>query len=99
MMSRRPATDPTVLALELAAELRAAPDGLTCDELARCVRRRRSDVLAALRADPLFQHRGRTRGSRWRISLEAPPDEALGRNESAAPSLPRLLRRARKAAT
>jgi hypothetical protein len=75
--------DAVRLADGLAGELEAAPDGLTCDELARRVRRRRADVLAVLRADPFFRHRGRTRGSRWHISPQDPP-EALGRNETAA---------------
>jgi hypothetical protein len=36
--------------------------------------------------DPLFQHSGRTRGSRWHVSPQN-LREALGRNEAAAAGL------------
>jgi hypothetical protein len=73
-VSGRPAAVP--LADELTAVLEAEPAGLSCDELASRLRRRRGDVLMALRADPCFEHAGRTRGSRWRLAAR----EASGRN-------------------
>jgi hypothetical protein len=62
---------------KLAIELRLEADGLSCDELATRLGRRRSDVLACLRSDPRFTRSGVTNGTRWRIS------EATGRNRSA----------------
>jgi hypothetical protein len=56
----------------IVAELEAAPAGLSCDELALRLRRRRADVLGTLRADPFFWREGRTRGSRWRLSPRKP---------------------------
>jgi hypothetical protein len=61
---------------ELAREIDREPVGLSCDALARRVHRRRAIVLAALNADPRFQHEGNTHGSRWRraaVSLETRP--------------------------
>jgi hypothetical protein len=56
------------LADDLAAVLTAEPLGLPCAELTARVKRRRGDVLTALRADPRFEHHGRNRGSRWRLA-------------------------------
>ena len=55
------------LADDLRRVLDTEPCGLSGRELARRVRRRHVDVLAELRADPRFEHDGRTRGSRWRL--------------------------------
>ena len=75
---RRPIAD------DLARVLAAEPVGLPCRELARRVHRRFVDVLAVLRADPRFVHRGRTRGSRWRLSA---PQDRMGANHPARPDL------------
>jgi hypothetical protein len=72
------------LAADLAAVLVVEPVGLSCDVLARRVRRRRSEVLAAVRRDPRFVHQGGRRGSRWRLQdgqgrrLAVPVGLALG---------------------
>jgi hypothetical protein len=50
---------------QLAAVLGSEPDGLACDQLAKRVERRRSDVLAELHADPRFERRGAGPRSRW----------------------------------
>jgi hypothetical protein len=55
----------TPLADELARVLADEPAGASCDLLAIQLRRRRTDVLAALDQDPRFVHIGRGRGSRW----------------------------------
>jgi hypothetical protein len=55
----------TPIAHELARRLAAEPSGLSCDDLARQVSRRRSHVLSVLRADPRFRRVGHGRGSRW----------------------------------
>jgi hypothetical protein len=62
------------LASDLARLLDGEPFGLSGRELARRVRRRRVDVLAALRVDPRFEHSGRTHGSRWRLRRRAGPN-------------------------
>lgn len=59
--------EPEPLADDLARLLAAERDGLPCCELVRRVHRRRGTVLAALRSDPRFEHRGRTHESRWRL--------------------------------
>ena len=71
------------LAADLAAALAAEPAGLSCDELAARLHRRRTDVLTALRADPRFDHSGRSRGSRWRLgpALAAGTEWDGGRSE------------------
>lgn len=56
------------LADDLARLLAAEPDGLSCDELARRLHRRRASVLAALHGDSRF--RARRRG--LRLLLESP---------------------------
>ena len=56
------------LADMLADLLAGEPAGLSCDVLARRTRRRKADVLDALRADSRFEHRGQRRGSRWRLA-------------------------------
>jgi hypothetical protein len=61
------------LADDLAAVLAAEPLGLPCAELVARLKRRRGDVLDALRADPRFEHQGRNRGSRWRLAAGAGP--------------------------
>jgi hypothetical protein len=61
---------------DLSRVLDGEPFGLPCVELVARLKRRRGDVLAALRADPRFEHEGRTRGSRWRLAADA----GLGRN-------------------
>jgi len=61
------------LADDLAVTLAGADDGLSCDTLARRVRRRRTDVLTALEADPRFVRSGRTQASRWRLAALSPP--------------------------
>jgi hypothetical protein len=58
------------LADNLVALLAAEPTGLSCDQLARRLRRRRHDVLDVLRSDGRFAHEGRTRGSRWRLPAD-----------------------------
>ncbi len=62
------------LADELVALLADTPGGLSGHELARRVKRRRADVLAALRVDVRVEHDGRTRGSRWRLRHRAGPN-------------------------
>jgi hypothetical protein len=57
----------TALADDLVAVLATEPIGLSCDGLARRLRRRRNDVLDVLRSDGRFEHGGCTRGSRWRV--------------------------------
>ena len=96
----------TALADDLRRVLADEPLGFSCDELARCVHRRRALVLAALRTDPRFEHDGRTRGSRWRLADQ----EGRGRNgtgtgrndlpwpELDASGVPALVRRAENAA-
>lgn len=56
-----------LLARDIDAVLVAEPLGLSCDLLARRVRRRRCDVLAVLTVRAQFVHDGHTRGSRWRL--------------------------------
>jgi hypothetical protein len=71
---------------DLFVVLSAAPFGLPCDLIARRVQRRRTDVLAALRADPRFEHRGGGRGSRWSLAAENPLEgswDGLGRKDRA----------------
>jgi hypothetical protein len=67
------------LADDLAAVLAREPLGLPCAELVARLKRRRGDVLSALRADPRFEHQGHNRGSRWRLAAGAGP----GRNGAA----------------
>ena len=55
------------LADEIAERLASASNGLSCDDLAERLGRRRSDVLEALRRDARFVHSGRTSQSRWRV--------------------------------
>jgi hypothetical protein len=76
------------LADELAALLSREPSGLACNELARRLRRRRGDVLDALRWDPRFGRCGGGRGSRWRMTAAMPqvssvegPRDVLGRKD------------------
>jgi hypothetical protein len=64
---------------DLAAVLTVEPFGLSCDQLARAVRRRRADVLATLRRDPRFAHQGGRRGSRWRLRPPEGPRDGRGR--------------------
>jgi hypothetical protein len=61
------------LAEEVVRVLAPEPVGLSCDELAARLHRRRRYVLDALRADPRFEHAGRGRGSRWRVTTPMPP--------------------------
>ena len=71
------------LADELTNVLDGEQFGLSCDQLALRLRRRRSDVLAVLRSDPRFEHDGRTCGSRWRMTTEPPLSaswDGTGRN-------------------
>jgi hypothetical protein len=56
------------LADDLARLLDGEPLGVSCDDLAQRIGRRRSVVLDVLRADPRFMHLGIGRGSRWRVS-------------------------------
>ena len=66
---------------ELAKVLDREPTALSCDALTRRVHRRRTVVLAALNADPRFQHEGNTHGSRWRrvpLPLETRPIPSRG---------------------
>lgn len=53
---------------DLARLLDGQPAGLSCDGLRARVNRRRTDVLATLRADPRFQHVGAGSRSRWQLS-------------------------------
>jgi hypothetical protein len=80
-------TDRLELADDLAVALANEPCGLPCDELAPRVRRRRKDVLDALRSDPRFERRGRTRGSRWQLVSAGRPRawDGMGRNPAAGP--------------
>jgi hypothetical protein len=64
---------------ELERTLAAEPVGLSCDELAMRLRRRRAEVLAVLRADPRFEHVGGGRGSRWMPVSD--PWDGLGRKD------------------
>ena len=64
---------------ELERTLAGALGGLSCDELAMRLRRRRAEVLAVLRADPRFEHVGGGRGSRW-MPVSHPWD-GLGRKD------------------
>jgi len=66
---------PSPLADDLAAILADEAAGVSCDALARRLRRRKADVLACLRGDPRFVRSGAGRGSRWRL---APHDSRLG---------------------
>jgi hypothetical protein len=54
---------------------------LSCEQLARLVKRRTSNVRDVLRADSRFAHVGDGRASRWRLVLNAPtePRDGLGR--------------------
>jgi hypothetical protein len=75
------------LADNLVALLAAEPTGMPCDRLARRVRRRRHDVLAALHVDVRFEQEGRTHGSRWRLSTATAgpqPRDGLDRYENGA---------------
>lgn len=75
------------LADELAASLAEERGGLACDALARRLRRRKADVLDALKSDPRFRHSGEGRGSRWRVPLEMGrrgPREQLGLEDGAS---------------
>jgi hypothetical protein len=56
------------LTADLEALLTAEPFGLSCNALARKMRRRRTDVLAALDTDPRFLRVGKTNGRRWRLA-------------------------------
>lgn len=68
------------LADELAAKL---ADGATsCDALASALKRRRCDVLRALRRDPRFAQRGRGRHSRWHLA------KTLARGDQPVPIRP-----------
>jgi hypothetical protein len=67
------------LARSLLDLLAGRSEGLSCDEIAARLRRRRSDVLVVLQADPRFEHNGRTHGSRWRTT----PRDGMGRVENA----------------
>ena len=67
------------LAQVLTELLAGRPDGLSCDEIAGRLRRRRTDVLAVLRTDLRFEHNGRTHGSRWRTCSW----DGMGRVENA----------------
>lgn len=55
------------LADELVSALEHEPRGLSCDELAVRLQRRRAEVLDALRSDWRLEHVGGGRGSRWRL--------------------------------
>lgn len=62
------------LAEDIAAVLKPEPDGLSCHEVARRLRRRKAAVLEALRSDPRFVHGNHP--SRWLIGTQ----EAMGTN-------------------
>jgi hypothetical protein len=57
---------------QLAAVLSSEPDGLACDQLAKRVERRRTDVLAELHADTRFERRGTGPRSRWVMVANRP---------------------------
>lgn len=63
------------LSMLIGVELRHAPAGLSCDELARRLRRRRADVLQVLEDESRFQSTGSTCGRRWtrRDGTSRPP--------------------------
>jgi hypothetical protein len=83
----------TPIADELVRRLAEEPSGLSCDDLARQVSRRRSHVLSVLRTDPRFRRIGCGRGSRWVAQRVSAPggtdsDGKLGEaadSESAGP--------------
>jgi hypothetical protein len=52
------------LTRDLVVLLESSPSGLSCEELAKRLRRRKADVLDMLRSDERFERRGRTAGSR-----------------------------------
>jgi len=60
----------------LAELLAGEPAGLSCDVLARRTHRRKADVLAKLRSDSRFEHRGQRRGSRWIALADRRPPRA-----------------------
>jgi hypothetical protein len=60
-------TDRDLLAAEIARLLAQEPDGLSCDALALRLKRRRTDVLALLREDPVFARVSGGRRSHWRL--------------------------------
>jgi hypothetical protein len=71
-------------------------------ELARRLRARRASVIAELDANPLFEHLGSGRGSRWRIAAQIPVEghgnrweqkEAADRIDDMAERLAALERR------
>jgi hypothetical protein len=69
---------------DLAHVLAGEPAGLSCDELALRVHRRRRVVLATLRTDSRFERRGRGRGSRWVLAARTAPrarQDGLGRKD------------------
>jgi hypothetical protein len=69
----------------LAAVLDLEPAGLSCDALARRTNRRKAHVLATLRSDSRFEHRGQRRGSRWAVVARGPrraPPERQGTTDS-----------------
>jgi hypothetical protein len=77
----------------LEAELADEPSGLSCDQLALRVRRRRHLVVRVLRADHRFVHNGRgRRGSRWLLASEAAASasgtDSNGRGGGGAAALP-----------
>jgi hypothetical protein len=68
------------LAAEVAAMLAEEPFGLPCSVLAARLHRRLADVLAVLREHSCFVRSGRTRGVRWRLTVEAMASMGSGRN-------------------
>jgi hypothetical protein len=77
------------LADEVVTLLAGAPFGLSCDAISGRLRRRRAEVLEALRWDPRTERTGQGRGSRWRIAAEIPPGpswDGSGRKDRAEPA-------------
>lgn len=58
------------LADDIAQVLQEEVSGMSCDTIARTLRRRKHDVLETLRSDPRFTHAGSRRGSRWRLAAD-----------------------------
>jgi hypothetical protein len=87
----------TGLAGDLRLLLAGEPAGLSCRELTRRLGRRRGDVLAELRSGS-FEHDGRGRGSRWRLTASLGPRAHLGPQDRwwldlDAAGVPALVRR------
>ncbi|HEY7198508.1 MAG TPA: hypothetical protein VH306_15125 [Gaiellaceae bacterium] len=71
------ATLDDALADDVARLLADEPTGLSCDAIAKRLRRRRPDVVAALRADDRFVRYGKTHGARWRLAQDAPESRPI----------------------